>query len=364
MSGPSFSNRWSCFRGGLLDELVANLLLHRALRYQQRPPVTGPTAAEDPGLYSGQLELFYRPIPPVVDLFREPVPLERQPRPPGSRPVRPTSPRPTQSGKMASASSLDYRLPSLFQTRWPAANQIWLRRWSPLPEQDRGITLICLQGLVQRGMGWFRPLAEQIVPQGVEVVAVDLPFNFRRTPAGYFPGQLIVGGDLGHQLAVTRQAVIDTWQVVRSLQHGGRRVGLIGVSYGGWISLLTSLLADDLACVVAVTPPVNTFRLLQEGGTLIRAVRRGLGKAPLNLSQLTEVSRPLTPREWTSRLPGDRIHLHLARCDRFVKSGHIRDLAAAWGTVLREHFNGHYNVTMRPLLVPGIVRDLQTLLFG
>ncbi len=337
---------WQWARATCTDELVANILVHVAFRYRNNPRAIGPTEAEAPHLYSGDLATFFGPAPAAVPL-------------PAPGPVRWSSPLWTIHD-----ASLDSASPS----GWPESDRIHIRRWIPTPEalataRHSGVatpprTLIGVHGIVQRGTRWFNWLADHLAPQGIEILTVDSPFNYRRAPRGYFPGQLILGGDLGHQLQVTRQAVRDTWQIVRSVQAEGRDVGLCGVSYGGFVSLLTTLLADDLRLTVAVTPPVNTLRLLQEGGTLIRAVRMGLGKAPLDLGRLEAITAPLVPQRHRPKLPGDRIHLHIAEFDRFVKSDHIRELATSWGTRTTFYPDGHYSVTMQQTVIAPLAESL------
>jgi pimeloyl-ACP methyl ester carboxylesterase len=229
---------------------------------------------------------------------------------------------------------------------------------------DSGVTVVGVHGIVQRGTRWFDWLAARVCARGHTILTVDSPFNFRRTPTGYFPGQLILGGDLEHQLAVARQAARDTWQIVRAQQAEGRRVLLCGVSYGGWVSLLTSLLAENLAGVVVVTPPVNTLRLLREGGTLIRAVRSGLGRGKLDFDEIERRTRPLVPGLWKPKLCGERVRLHAARYDRFVKSDHIAELSSAWQAPLRMWPAGHFAATMRRTIIDPVANDLLELAEG
>lgn len=334
---------WQWARATFTDEFVANILLHVAFRYRNNPRAIGPTEAEAPSLYSGDLAAFFGSAPEIPAL-------------PPAGPPRWSSPLWTVH---------DASLPSQDPSGWPDSDRIWIRRWIPTPEALETApqpvpqrTLIGIHGIVQRGTRWFNWLADRLAPQGIEILTVDSPFNYRRAPKGYFPGQLILGGDLGHQLQVTRQAVRDTWSIVRAVQAEGRSTGLVGVSYGGFISLLTSLLADQLDLVVAVTPPVNTLRLLEEGGTLIRAVRMGLGKDRLDLNRLNDLVAPIVPQRHQPKLPGDRIHLHIARYDRFVKADHIRELATLWGTRTSEYPEGHYSVTMQPTLIAPLAQNL------
>jgi hypothetical protein len=319
----------------LLDEVAANFLLHQVLWHRRRAPVRGPTPAERPALYSGALDSFFAPVPSPVELAADR----------------------TLFRETNTATVWDYRFASETATPFPENDSVWCRHWQTgFP--DRGMTVVGVDGIVQLGTTWFRRLAKELNPRGIDVLSMDAPFNFRRTPAGYRPGQLIVGGDMGHQLAVVRQAVLDLWRVIATLQREGRRVGLVGVSYGGWITLLTSLLADNLEFLIAVVPPVDIIRMLREGGTMVRAVRRGIGRYPFDLPELERVARPIIPGCWPKKLPGAKIALHAARYDRLAPCRNIEDLSARWRTRLVLHSAGHFHLANSPRIFPEMAEEI------
>ncbi len=326
----------------ILDEVAANFVLHRFLWYRRRPPVKGPSPEECPALYAGDLAGFYAPHPSPVDieadrtLFRE-----------------------TSTAKV-----WNFRFTSETTTPWPENNQVWCRHWQAR-DSDRGLTVVGIDGIIQLGTTWFRRLAAQLNPRGIDVLSMDAPFNFRRTPKGYRPGQLIVGGDMAHQLAVTRQSVLDLWRLVISLQRQGRRVGLVGVSFGGWVALLTSLLAENLEFLIGVVPPVDIVRMLHEGGTVVRAVRRGIGHRPLAPEELECLARPVVPALWKPKLSGSQILLHAARYDRLAPCRHIEELARAWNAQLVVHpAAGHFALANSPWIVPQVADEIIRLAFS
>lgn len=323
------------FFSQLMDEVVGNALLHLFLRYRNRGHAAGPDSAECPQIYSGDLHTFFSPVPTATDLWTHR----------------------TRVMETDTHSVWDFSFPSEIASGWPENDRVWGRHWqSHAP--DRRLTVVSVHGIVQIGCGWFQSLAELLNPCGVDVVMMDAAFNFRRTPRGYRPGQLIVGGDLAHQLAVARQSVLDLWHVVVSLQQAGRRVGLVGVSYGGWLSLVTSLVAEQLAFVIALVPPVNLVRLLGEGGTVVRAIRRGLGRTPLDIERVSQLARPLIPGEWKSKLPGNAVVLHAARYDRFVPPRRIVELAEKWSARLIVHDEAHYRLAVAPEIIPLIADEV------
>lgn len=329
---------WRLLKSTVIDELAGVFTLHKVLRHRNHPPVRGTTLAGFPDLLSGDPGRMFVPKPEPVNLDRFVVARERH----------------------AAATVLDLQIPSQVENPFREAADI-RGRWYRATEGDNQLTIVGMDGLVQFSDGWFRALARELAPRGIDVVMVEPPFSNRRTPPGYRPGQLIVQGDLDHQMSVSRQSILDMWTVVRSVQQTGRRVGLVGVSYGGWASLMTSLLADSLACLVAVAPPVHMGRLIQEGGPITRASREGLGRGELDPVFLEQVARGVSPLFWQSRISGTATVLHAARWDRFVPTHRIEQLAGLWQTDFRVHPTGHMGITTSRKIVREVAADIPAL---
>ncbi|MGC1276575.1 MAG: hypothetical protein WBC44_22975 [Planctomycetaceae bacterium] len=305
-----------------IDEAFGLMLLHKVLRFGDRPPALGP--ADVPHLRSGDPRTFFSPVPEPADLASN------------RRKIAETE----------HAVVEDFTFVSPVSTPFPRNNVVRGRHWrvkasggcqppenvrqtaseparrADAPRSPRR-TLVLVDGLVQYGYGSERLFAERLNPAGIDVVTIDLPFNHHRTPTGYRPGQLIVGGDLDHTLGVLRQAVLDTWALVRGLQTEGRDVALAGISFGGWTVLSTALVASGLAGVTAIAPPIDMLRVLTEGGVIVRAARRGLGLSPAQFASLRTVAKAVTPSAWPSPLPSGRVFLHAADYDRFVPTPRI-----------------------------------------
>lgn len=322
------------FVASVIDEAFGLILLHKILRHGDRTPLTGRTAEAFPDLLCGDFRRFFTPEPEPADLTAH------------RRFVR----------KTAHATVEDFAFESSVRTGIPKNNVVRGRHWkakatgtpvADAPGSRR--TLVLIDGIVQVGYANEWVFASRLNPAGIDVVNIDLPFNHFRTPAGCRPGQLIVGGDLDHALAVLRQAVLDVWALVRGLQREGRRVALAGISLGGWTVLSTALVAEGIESVTAITPPLDMLRVLTRGGVIVRAARRGLNLGSLTMAEMRQAARAVSPSCWPAPLPGDRISLQAADYDRFVPTVGIVRLAELWGARLVRYPVGHMQLANFPL---------------
>ena len=248
-----------------------------------------------------------------------------------------------------------------------ANNTVRGRLWEAAEPAEPRRCVLALDGIVQAGFGNLRTFADECCPAGTDLATIDLPFNHRRTPAGYRPGQLILGGDLPHVVGVLRQAVRDAAAAYRSLCEGGEYSGgvaLAGISFGGWTALQTAALLGSVwdeveppRWVCGVCPATDFLSELTAGGTIVRAARRNLGLSPADRARLAGVGESLRPAAFPPTLPPGRVTLHAARYDRFVSNPAIEHLAAAWGGALTWHGTGHMGLAATPYYLRKVSRQ-------
>jgi len=328
-----------------LDEILGFYLLHRFFYYKKHPLILSNATESSPELHSGDLTTFFSPAPQAAQLTYQPY-------------LTPAS-----QSNFKTAQVEDFQFPSSIQTGFSENDLVKGRHWKSTTA-IRGTksmpryTVVAVDGIVQMGVRSFNRLARKLTPAGIDVVMMDSPFNYRRTPKGYRPGQLIAGGNLDHQLAVSRQGVLDLWSLIIALQNTGHQIGLMGISHGAWLTLTAALLIEQLDFVMAITPPVDLFHILEEGGTVVNAIRRGVADEPMDLDKLERLCRPLIVSNWKPKVPTSAIHLHVADFDRFVPSFRIEALAKQWQTQTSHHPLGHIEATTGPKVVAQVSSDI------
>jgi hypothetical protein len=311
-------------RESMLDEFVAGRLLRWVFNYRQHPPVRLAPADRPPELASGDRARFFQPGPSLVRQHEL------------SRTTHETT----------GIVERNFQFPSPVTTPFPECNRVMCREWTPAGGSS-GRVIVGVDGLVQFSGRWFRRLANRLVPLGWDVIMLDAPYNHRRTPDGYRPGQLIVGGDLWHQLNVSRQAVLDLWSLVASLRNEGKSVGLVGISLGAWLTTTVAQLADELLFLHAITPPLELAWLLREGGGIVRAISRGLGDELPPWDEVLRITRPVSPYHYSLKLPPERVMLHAARHDHFIPTPRIHAYARRYRLPIAEYPRGHISATCK-----------------
>lgn len=203
---------------------------------------------------------------------------------------------------------------------------VWVLR-----HREPGPWLVCVHGF---GMG--RP--EQDIPAfrakrlheraGLNVALVALPVHGPRAP-GRFSGMEFMGPSPIDFVHAESQAVWDLRRLIGWIRRQeATRVGVFGISLGGYTSALLAGIEEGLACVIAAIPPsdlIATGELL--AGSLERRVLRVAG---VDFGRDRALHRVVSPLAMSPRLARDRRFLLAATADQFVPIEQVRALWLHW----------------------------------
>jgi len=192
--------------------------------------------------------------------------------------------------------------------------------------------LVCIHGLQ---MGW--PLADFAAFRaqwlhrrlGLNLLFPVLPFH---GPRGH--GRISGNGFLSEQFLDTIHAFAQAgWDLRRLLSwirlQGATRVGVHGISLGGYTTALLASLEGDLACAIAGIPAVDFAGLAWRHAppyALARFEREGLGR-----EELEALLRPVAPLALAPKVPQERRYLYAGTADRLVPPEQVRALWRHWG---------------------------------
>ncbi|MFL6241861.1 MAG: alpha/beta hydrolase family protein, partial [Acidimicrobiia bacterium] len=192
--------------------------------------------------------------------------------------------------------------------------------------------IVCIHGF---GMGApfldlraFR--AVQLYRQGLNVIAPVLPLHGPRADSGV-RGEGFMTINLVDSVHGLTQSAWDLRRVIRWLRidHGAERIGLFGISLGGYVAALVASLEPDLQCAIAGIPFVDLPSLYR------RHSPARVGRHARQCGALGEtadaVHRVVSPLAMDPLVPSDRRFIFAGLGDRMSTYGQARRLWVHWG---------------------------------
>jgi len=180
------------------------------------------------------------------------------------------------------------------------------------------------------------PLAE-LDARGFDVALFVLPFHGTRARAGRALVPEFPSSDPRMNLEGFRQAVGDLRALVRSLRQSHGKVGLMGMSLGGYTAALAASVEPDLAFLVPVVPLASLVDFASEQGSLSADPHEAAREREI----LERIYRPVSPFSFPSRVAPENTLVIGARADRVTPITHARSLAAHLRAPLIAFRGGH-----------------------
>lgn len=212
-------------------------------------------------------------------------------------------------------------------TPWAENNQVWGRlyragggeRWR---ERPAVVLLHGWNGEWQYALQ-FPYLAWRLRRRGLNVGTLELPYHGRRRPTQRGAVRNFVSGDLYRMVEAAHQSLADVRAFCSWLKgEGVARIGLWGISLGGWLTGLLVCQDLGLRCAALVTPIVRMDRAIEEL-PFFRRVKQSLEAAPMDLGRFSL-------REQTPQVARNRLLLVAGSHDLFSPMGAVVDLWQAW----------------------------------
>jgi len=201
--------------------------------------------------------------------------------------------------------------------------------------------LICIHGY-RMGRPWmdlpaFR--AERLRARlGLNVLLPILPLHGPRR-IGRLSGDGFFGADVLDMVHAEAQAM---WDLRRWLgwirAQGGTRIGVYGLSLGGYNAALLAGLEGELACVVAGIPATDLTALIWAHGPAHLLQRdEYLG---LHRERAERVLRVVSPLALAPRVPRERRFVFAGNADQLVPASHVAALVRHWEEPATTWFTG------------------------
>jgi dienelactone hydrolase len=154
------------------------------------------------------------------------------------------------------------------------------------------------------------------------------------------------------------QSVWDVRRLVSWIrtQDDAARIGITGVSLGGYVTALVAGVEDGLACAIAGIPAVDLIDLIEHHARLESNSERARV-----IAVAKRVARVVSPLALTPRVPADRRFVYAGLADRLVHPRHqVVRLWEHWGRPEILWFAGGHLGFMNSKPVGRFVRDALT----
>lgn len=225
----------------------------------------------------------------------------------------------------------DFHFPSAIASPWPE-NDIVYGRYFHTKLAPQAPTVIVLHGWLAFSYAWFSTICRKLATAGINSLMIQLPYHMKRRPRqSRFSGEYAINGDLRQAVEMIRQAVADTRSVVSWIKSTpGAQAGLWGVSLGGWIGGLVTVVEPHLDCAILMIPAIRPDDVLWHS-ELGLPLKKRVAASGITYERLREALRIVTPKYFQPKLPPARILLMEAIVDQVVRSHTVRELWEAWG---------------------------------
>ncbi|HEY6079245.1 MAG TPA: alpha/beta fold hydrolase, partial [Polyangiaceae bacterium] len=173
---------------------------------------------------------------------------------------------------------------------------------------------------------------------GFDVALFTLPFHGARARVGRGGVPEFPGPDARLNVEGFRQAVFDLQNLVDFLlRRGHARVGVIGMSLGGYTAALLASVEERLDFVVPVIPLSSLAEFAREQGSLSAIAEEAATQQAL----LERIYRRIDPVARPALVPGERCLVVAAKADRVTPTTHARRLAIHLRAPLESFYGGH-----------------------
>jgi pimeloyl-ACP methyl ester carboxylesterase len=218
--------------------------------------------------------------------------------------------------------------------------QHWCHGDEPRP------TLIVLHGYAMDA-AWLnaRMLSlEGFYRDGYDILLFTYPYHGRRTePRDLFSGYGVFANGFMQFNETSLHAAHDLRVFMDHLEERGvQRMGITGISLGGYTAAQMATVDDRLSCCIPIVPAVSSIDLLlewQPTGMLLSRLMRRQGVSVAQMRGFVAVHNPLT---YAPRMEGDRMLIIGGAGDRFAMPRQVSLLHRHWPGSALHWFPGNH----------------------
>lgn len=176
---------------------------------------------------------------------------------------------------------------------------------------------------------------------------VKLPHHFERAQNASYSGEHFISADVMGTVEHVRQAVMEIRALIQWIKHNEYgKVVLLGVSLGGYITNLVSVVEEKIDALVSVLY-ANKLSYAIWHTPVGRYIKQDIEQNGFTYEQLQQCWRMIEPEYWSPKLARDRILLLSGQYDCYVHGIDSQQLWQNWKRPERKNYPcGHAGIVL------------------
>lgn len=175
---------------------------------------------------------------------------------------------------------------------------------------------------------------------GLNVVLPVLPLHGPRR-IGKMNGVGLIGDYLTNTVFGLSQTAWDLRQILAWVRtQGDPKIGLYGISLGGYTTTLVSSLESGLACAVAGIPANQLAPMILQLSE--PRVAAGLAERGIGLAEIERLFKVISPLAMSPKLDIEKRYIFAGIADRMVPASHVAELWRHWQKPRIEWYQGSH----------------------
>lgn len=206
--------------------------------------------------------------------------------------------------------------------------------------EKQNVHVIFVHGWRMNGFDRIKQLfLDRFMDLGLNMYFFTLPYHLERTPEySLYGGEFMVSADIHRTLLAVRQAVTDVRALIYWLKkHRGGKVVLIGMSLGGFLTNLLSVVEDQIDVLVSVLY-ANSIAYSVWNTVPGKYIKRDLEHHGFTYEQLQQSWAVTEPSRFQPKVIKENILLLSGLYDQFVLPEDTDRLWEAWGKPKRINY--------------------------
>lgn len=154
--------------------------------------------------------------------------------------------------------------------------------------------------------------------KGYEMFYLTLPYHMEREPIeSLYSGELMISANIERTITSVRQAVSDLRALIYWLKSRNKKVIIIGVSLGGYISNLTGAIESNIDALISIFAPGNLAHAIWYGGAGTY-IKKEFEKNSITYEDLNEFWKSINVSNYSLKIDKNKSLLIKANYDKYI----------------------------------------------